>query len=61
MTIHYHDVVIVLVLVLLPTFSVSSFMTAYFDFCVFITTEQKVAFMSVTVHEIIVKPGKKEL
>ena len=59
MIIHYHDVGIVLaVLALLPTFSISSFMTAYFDFRVFITIEQKVVFMSITVHEIIVKPGK---
>ena len=40
------------------TFSISSFITAYFN-CYFLSrTDQLVAFIGNTLHEIIVKPGK---
>ena len=42
----------------LLTFSISNFMTCYFNCYFLIRTDQKVAFISITFHEISVKQGK---
>ena len=45
----------------LLTFSISNFMTAYFNFYFSIRTKQKVAFISITLHGVFVNPSTKRL
>ena len=43
------------------TFSIRNVMAAYFTFYFFIRTDLEMAFVSITLYEIIVKPGKQRL